>query len=145
MVWWYRYSGCRVWHRGCVFMPGVDVTLYIFWFGVIEWVHCHLQCKGCHTYAECCIINTECCNVILSGYYVTNIVHVMLQIYWMWGHTYSRCDIIDTVVVITAVQRKWGQTVWTWSHIKWYDVLNCGCDVYDVYDVYDVVHMMSYT
>ena len=50
---------------------------------MIECVRCHLQCKGCHTYAECCVINTEGCDVILSGYYVTNIVDVMLQIYWM--------------------------------------------------------------
>ena len=59
----HRYSGCDVWYRGCVVMPEVDVTSQILWFGVIEWVRCHVQCKGCHTYAECCVINTECSDV----------------------------------------------------------------------------------
>ena len=57
-VWWHRYSGCDVWYRGWVVMPEVDVTSQILFFGVIEGVHCHLQCKGYHTYAECCVINT---------------------------------------------------------------------------------------
>ena len=61
--------------------------------------------QKCHTYAECCVINTERCDVILSGYYATNRVNVMLQIYLMWGHSYSGCDIIDTVGVMTEVQR----------------------------------------
>ena len=63
-------------------MPEVDVTSSILWFGVMERVGFHLQWKGYHTYAECCVIKTECCDVILSGYYVLNIVDVMSQIYW---------------------------------------------------------------
>ena len=73
---------------------------------MIEWVRCHLQCKGCHTYAEGCVINAECCDVTLSGYYIIIIVDVMSQIYWMRGHTYSACDIIDRVGVMTEIQWK---------------------------------------
>ena len=80
---------------------------------MIEWVRCHLQCKGCHIYAECCVINTEYCDVILSGYYVINIVDVMSQIYWILVHTYSGCDIIDMVGVMTEIQWKLGHIEWT--------------------------------
>ena len=48
--------------------------------------------KGCHTYAECCVINTECFDVILSGYYVINIVDVMS--YKQWYDVINRgCDV----------------------------------------------------
>ena len=33
--------------------------------------------------------------------YVINIVDVMSHIYWMCGHTYSGCNIIDRVGVMT--------------------------------------------
>ena len=76
-------------------MPEVNVTSYILWFGVIEWVRCHLQCKGCHTYTECCVIDTECCHVTVSGYYVINIVDVMSQIYWT--------EVINILAVISSI------------------------------------------
>ena len=73
-------------------------------FGVIEWMRCHLQCKGCHTYAECGDINTEVCNVILSEYFVKNIGHMMSQMYWMQFLPCSGCDVIDNVGVMTQIQ-----------------------------------------
>ena len=51
--------------------------------------------KGCHTYAKCCIINTECGDVILSGYYVINIVDVMSQI--------TGCEVMHIVAVISSI------------------------------------------
>ena len=64
-------------------MPEVDVISEILCCVVIEWMQCHLQCRGCHKYAECGVINKECCDVILSGYYVLNIGDMMSQISWM--------------------------------------------------------------
>ena len=69
--------------QGCDVMHEVDVTSYIAWFGVIEWMRYHLQCKGCQIYAECADINTECCDIILSGYFVKNIGYMLSQIYCM--------------------------------------------------------------
>ena len=69
--------------QGCDVMREVDMTSQIALFGVIEWMRCHLQCKGCQTYAECGDINTECCDVILSGYFVKNIGDMLSQIYCM--------------------------------------------------------------
>ena len=70
-------------------MCEVDVTSYIMWCGVIEWMRYHLQGKRCHTYAKCGFINTECCDVILNGYYVLNTGDMMLQIYWMLYPVYT--------------------------------------------------------
>ena len=67
--------------QGCDVMPEVDVISEILCCVVIEWMQCHLQCKGCHKYAQCDVINKVCCNVILSGYYVLNIGDIMSQIY----------------------------------------------------------------
>ena len=69
--------------QGCDVMPEVDVISEVLCCVVIEWMQCHLQCKGCQTYAECGDINTECCDVILSGYFVKNIGDMILQIYCM--------------------------------------------------------------
>ena len=71
--------------QGCDVMREVDVTSYIPFFGVIEWVRYHRHCKGCQIYAECVCsdINTECCDVILSGYFVKTIGDMISQIYCM--------------------------------------------------------------
>ena len=69
--------------QGCDVMREVDVTSKIELFGVIQWMRCHLQCKGCQTYAECGDMNTECCDVILCGYFVKNIGDMLSQIHCM--------------------------------------------------------------
>ena len=71
---------------------------------MIECMRCHLQCKVCHAYAECGVINTECCDVILTGYYVIYTGDMISQIYWMWYHPYSGCDVLNRVGVMTQIQ-----------------------------------------
>ena len=65
-------------------------------------------------------MNRECCDAILSGYYVINIVDVMSQIHWESGHTYSGCDIINRVGVMTEI-------VAVMSHVKCIGFPHAGC------------------
>ena len=69
--------------QGCDVMREVDVTSKTVLFGVIQWMRCHLQCKGCQTYAKFGDMNTESCDVILSGYFVKNIGDMLSQIHCM--------------------------------------------------------------
>ena len=69
------------------------------------------------------VSSTQSCDVILSVYYVTKIVDMMSQIYWMWCHTYSGCDIINRVGVMTDTVDVRSDIVDLMSYIKWCDVL----------------------
>ena len=66
-------------------------------------MRCHLQFEGCHIYAKCGVINKECCDVILTRYYVINIVDTMSQLYWMLCNIYIVGDITDSLGVMTRI------------------------------------------
>ena len=58
--------------------------------------------------------------------------------YWLLYHQYDGYDDRDTVEVRS-------DRVYLLSYIKWFDVINCGCDVTcSAYDVIHIVAVMSY-
>ena len=125
----------------------------------IQWVRCLIQGVWCHAWSGCDIINTmvwcdrvdvmssavqrmsyicqvwshqhSVCDVILSGYYVINIVDMMSQIYWsdiihrvavissmvsVWWHRYSGCEVrysgLDAIHKVV-----WCPKEWLWCHM----------------------------
>ena len=125
-VWCHSWSGC-------------EVIKIVAWCDRVDVTSCVAQMVAniCRVWCN----HTQGCVALHSGYDVINIVERMSHIYWMWYHTYSGCDIIYRVGVMTDTVDMMSNILGLMSSKCWFEVKKRGCDV--LYNANDATHMAS--